>query len=87
MLLLNSCGTLGHRQGVLRGSTESQVTCILLVYFSGAAYTSSIQNSKISLGINIVLNSNGNMERKDVSSVPLLTAEMTEACEVGVKEE
>lgn len=56
------------------------------MYFSGAAYTSNIQNSKINLGINIVLSGNGNMERKDVNSVSLLTAEMTEACETGVQE-
>lgn len=75
-----------HRQGVLRGCTESRVTCILLVYFYGEAYTSNLQNSMISLGINITLNGNGNMERKDVDSVSLLLAEMTEACEAGMRE-
>lgn len=49
---------------VLRGSTESQVTCILLMQLSGVAYLSDVQDSKPNLENNTVLNGKGK-ERKD----------------------
>jgi len=62
----NSYCTLRHREsfGVLRGSTESQVTCSLLRYLSGVACFSNVQNSKTNLENDIVLSDNSNIERE-----------------------